>query len=251
LGKTSTTLLGMVVAEALAELDPLPSRVLPGTRIELQARLLEPSTHVELVLLGPRGAPRRVATELAGDRVSAVFYLDAVGTHLAQLMLDREGGPEPALEAWIGVGKALPEAPLTEFVPGEGATIGSSSPEARITAMLNAARRSEGISELRRHPELDRLARAHAQAMRRAGRLAHDLGNGNPIFRVQAASLAATTTGENLARASSLTRAHRAIWASPSHRANLLAAHFDSLGVGLARDAQGDWWLCQLLVDQR
>ena len=57
---------------------------------------------------------------------------------------------------------------------------------------------------------LDQLARDHAAAMRQRGRLEHDLGDGNPIWRLQTCGVLATTAGENLARAPTLGRAQNA-----------------------------------------
>jgi uncharacterized protein YkwD len=52
--------------------------------------------------------------------------------------------------------------------------------------------------------------------------------------------------GENVAHALTLERAHRVLWASPSHRGNLLDRRFRDLGVGVARDSDGSVWVCQL-----
>jgi len=242
--------LGVVIAEALAELEPLPSQVEPGTRLSFRARLLVPATHAELSVLEPRGLPRALGVKLEGDRVSADFYVDTLGTHRLQLMVDRQGGPEPALEAWVGVGQALPTRPLAGPAPGEAAGRAASFPHEALAAMLNAARLEEGVPELKRDAGLDRIAQAHADGMRDRRLLAHDLGDGSPLWRVQEAQLGSRATGENLARAGTLVGAHRAIWASPSHRANLLAPHFDSVGIGVARDALGEWWVCELLADR-
>ena len=114
-----------------------------------------------------------------------------------------------------------------------------------------AARRSEGLPAVERDPTLDELAADHAAAMQSRGRLEHDLGDGNPVWRLQTRGVRATTAGENLARAPTLGRAHRAIWASPAHRSNLLDPHFDKVGIGVERGADGEWWVCELLADVR
>ncbi len=240
----------LVSADAPARIAPLPSQVSTGERLSFRAVLRVPTSYAELVVLGPRGTPRTLAAALDGREVSADFYLDGQGVHRLQLMVDAEGGPEAAAEAWVAVGTRLPSEPLVEPVPGERAARPGQTPEAQLTAMLNAARLSEGMPRLTRDLRLDRLAQQHARAMQLAGRLAHDLGDGNPLWRAQAANVASMATGENVARAPTLARAHRAIWESPSHRANLLG-HFDAVGIGVRRDPLGEWWVCELLVDQR
>ncbi len=86
---------------------------------------------------------------------------------------------------------------------------------------------------------LDEIAARHADAMRKLKRIAHDAGDGDPQSRVQASGLNVLAAGENVAHALDITRAHRALWASPSHRENLLQARFDRIGIGLARIRMG------------
>jgi uncharacterized protein YkwD len=115
--------------------------------------------------------------------------------------------------------------------------------------MVNAARQSEGLPRLVRESTLERLAQRHARAMQKSARLAHNLGEGDPKQRVLATGLRVRETGENVARAASIRRAHRVIWASPSHRANLLYPEFDKIGIGVAMDADGGVWACQLFAE--
>ncbi|HEU5077286.1 MAG TPA: CAP domain-containing protein [Polyangiaceae bacterium] len=243
--------LSVVAAEALADVAPLPLRISPGTRLHFLAHLLVPATEAALVVLGPKGPPRQLPASLAGDRVEASFFLDTPGLHQIQLVVDEAGGPGAAVEAWVGVGDTLPATVDAAPVPGEGLRIDPREPERAIFEMLNAARVSEGLPPLAPDPRLAQLAERHAAAMRSSERLEHDLGDGNPRWRLEAEGVYAAAAGENLARAASLTRAHRAIWASPSHRANLLNPHFDKVGIGVERSASGEWWVCELLADLR
>ena len=100
-------------------------------------------------------------------------------------------------------------------------------------------------SSLRRDARLDQVAIAHARAMQQARRLGHDVGDGNPASRLEAADLVARVSGENVAYAGSVARAHRTLWESPSHRANLLHERFDAVGIGLVKEADGRVWVCQ------
>jgi len=45
--------------------------------------------------------------------------------------------------------------------------------------------------------------------------------------------------------------AERALWASPSHRENLLLPRFDRVGIGVARDPDGTLWVCQTFAVSR
>ena len=240
----------MVMARASAELAGLPSRVPHGSRLQFRARSYLPITNAELLVMEPTGAVRHISSQLSGDRISAGFYLDTRGTHKIQLMVDYEGGPEPALEAWVAVDEPFRGPRVEEIAKVEAGTALDGHDDERLLGMINRARSSIGVAPLVRSPALDRVAQAHARAMQRQGRLAHDLGQGDPVFRVQEANVFSKTTGENLARAISVERGHRGVLASPSHRENLLAAHFDKVGIGIARDPSGQLWICELLVDQ-
>ena len=43
-----------------------------------------------------------------------------------------------------------------------------------------------------------------------------------------------------------LAMAHRMVWSSPSHRANVLSGRFSALGVGVARGKDGSLWVAEL-----
>jgi uncharacterized protein YkwD len=115
--------------------------------------------------------------------------------------------------------------------------------------MVNQARATEQSPPLLRDPALDALAQAHAEAMRRTRRIAHDAGDGDPKTRVEAANLDILAAGENVAHALDVARAHRALWASPSHRENLLEPRFDRIGIGMALDSDGSIWVCEVFAD--
>jgi uncharacterized protein YkwD len=81
--------------------------------------------------------------------------------------------------------------------------------------------------------------------MAMARELAHDVGDGDPLERLHVAGLDPRSAGENVAHAATVPLAHRALWASPSHRANLLGREYDRVGVGVARDTHGDVWVVE------
>ena len=144
------------------------------------------------------------------------------------------------------VGVSPPATYRASEAPGDRA--GEDAPDAlaAIERMINSARASEGLGALRRDRELDGLAEAHAAAMAKARLLGHDTGEGDPAVR--AAGIGVRIVAENVAHAASLPRAHRALWASPSHRDNILFERFDAVGVGVVRDTDGSFWVCELFA---
>jgi uncharacterized protein YkwD len=244
--------LAAVVVDALADLDPLPTRVRLGQWLRLRARLLVSTQTAETVLLGPHGAPRTIPTELRPAEVRSVFSLDQPGMWRIQLVLGTDSGPRPVVEAWAFVDEEPNARAAMMPAPGEASQAAlpatESAQRSLLLAMLNAARRSEQRLPVRRDPGLDQLAQAHAEAMRRARQTAHDVGQGLPSERLRRAGFEVTLVGENVAYAGSLARAHRALWDSPSHRGTLLEPGFGRVGLGVASEDEAVW-VCELFAN--
>lgn len=243
--------LAVIAVDVLADLGALPTRVRPGQWLEVRAKLLVPASAASVVVLGPRGAPKSVPTTLHHGVVEAAFSADRAGAWLVQVVATVQTGPRPVAEAMIQAGGPPPARFHAEPAPGEDAARGVADAATRLARMVNAARVDEGLKPLARDARLDGVARAHAQAMLRARELGHDVGDGSPADRIAALGLAVTSAGENVAHARSVRLAHRALWASPSHRDNLLHRDFDALGVGVARDRDGSVWVCELFAQMR
>lgn len=232
-----------VLVDAPADLDPLPTHARTGTWLSFSATLHAAVSGARLVVLGPRGAPRTVPTSLDRGHARARFALESPGAFTVQLVGDRPGGPEPLLEARIFAD--VPDDAVTPPAPGEEAGNDADALE-RMTAVL---RTSEALSALRRTPELDAIAEAHVRKMREAGRIAHDVGDGDLVARLDAAGLGAGAgrAGENVARARTAALAHRALHASPSHRMNLLDPRFREAGFA-AVQSDGLIWVCEVFL---
>jgi uncharacterized protein YkwD len=181
--------------------------------------------------------------------VRASFAVDQPGSWLLQLLATVQSGPRPVAEAMIHVDQKPPAVFQATAAPGEEAAIGVADAQTALGQMIDAVRRSERLSRLRRDSRLAAIAQAHAEAMREARRIGHDVGDGGPQSRIEATELPIRAAGENVAHAADVRRAHRALWASPSHRGNLLHPRFDSVGIGVATDSDGSVWVCQVFGD--
>jgi len=102
--------------------------------------------------------------------------------------------------------------------------------EAALAAMINHARKAEGVRKVARHSVLRRAGRAKSMQMAAGGRFAHSSGMSWADGRA---------AGQNLAMARNARSAFRAMLKSPSHRRNLLARDWRFTGVGAARDCNG------------
>ena len=236
-----------LVVDVLADLEPLPTTAPVGAWVDVGARLLVPASAVQVLVLGPRGSSFGVPSSLEGNHVRARFHADRPGAWLVQLLATVAGGPRPVAEARVFAGRAPSTLAPAAPAPGEMAGAGAAPADA-LFAMVSGARASEHVGALRRDARLDRVARAHAEAMRAAGRLAHDADDGSPGDRVLSAGVNVAAVGENVAHAADAAHAHRSLWRSPSHRANLLEASYDAVGIGVARDADATLWVCEVFA---
>jgi hypothetical protein len=244
---SGTETVAVVAVDAQADLEPIPTIVRPSSWVEIDARVLVPASAAKVIVLGPAGAPRVVPTSFAGGRVRARANLDRPGAWKVQVVVDGEAGPRPVLEAFVFAGIAPPKVRAETRAPGEELAAPGGGAET-LADMITAARATEGIAALRRSRALDSIARAHAERMMRASDLAHDVGDGDVRRRVEDAGIEAASIGENVAHAVTLALAHRALWASPSHRDNLLSPRYARVGVGVAYDSDGSVWVTELFA---
>jgi uncharacterized protein YkwD len=247
-GAGGSRITALVVVGALADLSSMPTKARLGQWISFKATMLAPTEDARLVVLPPTGAPRHVPTTLHDGAVAATFSADRTGSWLVQLVGVVRGGPRPLLEALLVVGET-PAPPGSRPVPGERASAGARNEEEALERMINAARFAESVPPLAVHAKLASVAEAHASAMRDARILAHDLGKGGPVDRIRRAGVETAHPGENVAHAKTVERAHRVLWASPSHRGNLLDPRFSKLGVGVVRDEDGSVWVSEVFAD--
>ncbi|CAN5290170.1 hypothetical protein BH09MYX1_BH09MYX1_53310 [soil metagenome] len=239
-----------IALDAIADLTtPMPVKTHPGTWLTLEARLLVPTTGAHVVLIGPGGETRTVPTAVDGNVVRARFALDRPGGFTVQLVSDVTTGPRPALEAQIFADVEPPSVMPNLAAPGEAAGVGATDERDALFRMIAGLRVEQGLRATLRDPRLDTLAAAHAQRMKDAHTVGHDVGDGDPSTRLQRAGLSAHEAGENVAHAQTVALAHRALWASPSHRQNLQRPEYDRVGIAVLDDADGSVWACEIFAE--
>jgi len=238
----------VITVDALADLAPVPTTARVGQWITLEGTMLVPASGVQVVLLGPRAAPRSVPSSLSGGKIRSTFAVDQPGPWLVQVLATVSTGPRPVLEGTIYAGQKPPNEFVRAPVPGEEAGQGVKDLAEAMLRMVNAARVAEGRRPLTRDPALDAVARAHSEEMKKARLVGHDVGGGDPRARLEAAGITSAVAGENVASASSLENAHRALWASPSHRGNLLLERFTRVGVAVVQGSDGAYWVTEMFT---
>ncbi len=139
--------------------------------------------------------------------------------------------------------------------------------EAAFVALINAEREQRGLSTLTLDPMLTETARAHSEEMCSADYFDHHSptpGLSSPMDRYLSSSRQLglpqpeyLLVGENIFYCSvyndiyNVDYAHRALMASPGHRANILEPRFAKIGVGVYRNAKGEFWVTEMFSRDR
>jgi hypothetical protein len=108
--------------------------------------------------------------------------------------------------------------------------------EQYLFAAANADRVQRGLPALRWNEALYRAATAHARQMAARASISHQYpGEPDLAERGRQAGAHFSVIAENVAEAPTAIRIHDAWMSSPGHRANLLDAHVDSVGIRVER----------------
>lgn len=121
------------------------------------------------------------------------------------------------------------------------APLTSAEAVARLVVLLNGERRRAGLAPFTARDDVAQIASSWSSAMARAGHLSH---NDAYFEKETRRRLRARVLGENVARNRDVEAAHRALMASPPHRANILDHRFVVIGVGAVL-ANGSWWVTE------
>jgi uncharacterized protein YkwD len=134
--------------------------------------------------------------------------------------------------------------------------------EFQLLQLTNEARRSEGLRPLKPHPVLALVAREHSAAMRDLGFFGHEStkpGCKTAFDRfLKHFDRLPRELGENVCRRwkrpeSALTEAnialsHEELVGSPGHRRNILHPGFTYVGIGIAVNEYGDYWVTEMFM---
>jgi hypothetical protein len=106
--------------------------------------------------------------------------------------------------------------------------------EERVVELVNRDRKRHGLPPLEVHEPTRAVARAHSREMHDTGVVAHvSPTTGSASDRVRVAGIKTTVVLENVGRAYGVMEAQEGFMNSPGHRANVLTAQANRIGVGV------------------
>jgi len=140
---------------------------------------------------------------------------------------------------------------------GKLATLTLTPDEEAFIELCNAERRKRNLKPLKFEPLLTVVARRHSAEMRDRSYFNHrspTQGRTTPMDRfldVLRDRPAYLCVGENLFYCSvtDVHRGHRAFMTSPAHRDNVLDPDYEQIGVGIARNSKGEFWVTQMFLN--
>jgi uncharacterized protein YkwD len=111
-----------------------------------------------------------------------------------------------------------------------------------LTSLTNDVRTSIGLAPLTRDGSLDALAADWAQELASSGSLRHSTIPKSIVGKPW------STVGENVGYGPSVPVVHDALVNSAGHYANITGPAFTRIGVGVAVDANGQVWVCEVFA---
>lgn len=123
-----------------------------------------------------------------------------------------------------------------------GPASATSEREQALHQLINEARNSKGMADLRLSDRLSKIARAHSADMADGGKVLY-----HSCLTCRLDSWDWSIAGENVGTAGSIDRVHRLFMQSPSHRANVLRYPFRSAGIGVVEEG-GRLWVTQIFL---
>jgi uncharacterized protein YkwD len=145
-------------------------------------------------------------------------------------------------------------ASLALLRAGEAVPLKVSEEELRLLELTNLERKKKELAPLRPNPHLFQLARGHSGNMARQGKMDHVLDGKTPFDRLRDSGYLFVKGAENIAAGDTTVSAAdimKAWMSSKDHRENILLPEYTEVGVGLARDPEGQVYYTQVFARPR
>ncbi|MCK9522652.1 MAG: CAP domain-containing protein [Proteobacteria bacterium] len=214
------------------DISPLPTQAPLGFRTVLQTRAATSPAQVDAYLEHPSGHIERIAPRATATAFHLSLFFGQTGRFVFELLADQGHGMETAVLLPIYVDTPVPTRPTVLPLPGDTA---KDTPE-DLRALINFARQRAQVPPLHADARLDAIAAAHCRDMAHSGNFGHySQQTGFLADRLKAQRLYPHAFSENVARSSSVFRAHVNLMRSPSHKIRIVNPSDTHVGVGVLK----------------
>ncbi len=203
----------------------------------LRGTLVEGYSNPIVAIQSPEGSTQRIPGG-AGPAFDLHVPIAHSGEHHVELLADGPHGDSVIANFPVYVSGSPPTSIRLRAAPTE--TSGSTdvaSVHDELLRMLNETRHTSGLPPLTIDARAEAVAMAHSEDMVAHGFTGHESPTtGSPADRVRAAGLHSGLVLENIGRGYSAQEIHDGLVASPGHRANLVNADANVVGIGVVAD---------------
>ena len=124
--------------------------------------------------------------------------------------------------------------------------------EARMLELVNQERQKAGVPPLTLYKELRKVARLKSEDMLVNNYFDHYSEKyRSPFDMMRDFGIQYWFAGENIAKASSVDRAHNSLMNSTGHRDNILNPKYDHVGIGIIKSCDGAYFVTQMFIERR
>ena len=129
------------------------------------------------------------------------------------------------------------------------APVSNSSYAKEMLNLINQERAANGVPQLKWNEELAKVAQAKAQDMVDNNYFSHTSPTyGSPFDMMKSFGISYRYAGENIAKNSSVAKAHTALMNSEGHRKNILNSNFTSIGIGIVKTSSNSYTIVQMFI---
>ncbi len=125
----------------------------------------------------------------------------------------------------------------------------ASSLQSQLLALLNKERSASGVGKLSLSSELSAVAQAKAEDMAKNGYFSHTSPvYGTPFEMMKSYGIRYRYAAENLAKNSSVEKAHYALMNSDGHRKNILNGNYTQVGIGIVKVSSNSYIIVEMFI---
>lgn len=119
----------------------------------------------------------------------------------------------------------------------------------KMAGLINMERVKNGLKPLEVHIGLTKVAQVKAEDMAKNNYFSHNSPTfGSPFEMMKTFGISYSYAAENIAIAQSIEKAHNNFMNSTGHRNNILSPNLTHVGIGISKEANGNYKLVEMFI---